>query len=76
MQLINNGIPENQIIIGLSAKARGYNLVSRNETSHGAPAYEFARLESVASDDGRFAYQDASLSFKVFKQWSLTRIKF
>lgn len=58
-RLTKNGIPEEKLIIGLSALARGYSLASRNETYHGAGAYEFAVLNSKLTD-GRVPYQDVS----------------
>lgn len=74
ISLINNGITENKIIIGLSANARGYNLVDRNETYHGAPVYEFARIESSKSIDGRFPYQDICHlpGYEQYEYWNNT----
>ncbi|KAI6177177.1 Chitinase-like protein C25A8.4 [Aphelenchoides bicaudatus] len=56
--LVKNGIPEEKLIIGLNTVARGYSLASRNDTSHGSFAYEYAHLNNSQSKDGRFAYQE------------------
>jgi hypothetical protein len=53
-----DGIPPEKIIIGLTAYARGYNLVDMNQTTHNAPVYEVARLPNSSSTDGRFPYQE------------------
>jgi hypothetical protein len=64
--LIRNGIIAEKIIVGLSARARGYNLVNSNETFNGAFVYEFAHPQGIAPlEDGRFAYQDVSLTLNI-----------
>lgn len=59
--LIQNGIPNEKLVIGLSANARGYNLASRNETTPGSFVYEYARLNNSQSTDGRFAYHEVTV---------------
>ncbi|KAI6235475.1 Chitinase-like protein C25A8.4 [Aphelenchoides besseyi] len=55
--IIAAGVPAEQIVIGLSSWARGYNLAS-NLTVNGAPVYDFVQMDDSMRSDGRFALQE------------------
>ncbi|KAI6216731.1 hypothetical protein M3Y99_01801700 [Aphelenchoides fujianensis] len=57
-RLVKYGVPPERLVIGLSAWARGYELIDGNQTDHEAPVYGVFQLPETVRDDGRFAYQE------------------
>ncbi|KAI6188091.1 Protein of unknown function DUF842 domain containing protein [Aphelenchoides besseyi] len=55
--IVSAGVPAEQVVIGLSSWARGYNLAS-NSAVNGAPVSDFVRMDDSMRSDGRFAFQE------------------